>query len=238
MVPPPGIVGAFSSEPPDLRGVPWMCVRRAAQSEAPARLPLAAVILCVAIPSLGAGGSAERLLEEEPPELVARLMEQKLLVLDEASESLVVAYVIFERSLQDVLGLLRQPIRQLEYRPELDSVETIRRFENGRVDEQRIRIMFMTFVYRVRYRDLVDTEGRLEWTLDPDFDNDLGRFEGFWEFYPLEENPDRTLARFGSNVNVGPAVPRFIQKRMSRKTVLRYLENCRRWIDSDGVWRP
>jgi hypothetical protein len=166
-------------------------------------------------------------------------MEQKLLVLEEGeNESLVVAYVIFERSVQDVLGLIRQASRQLEYRPELDSVETIRTFENGRIDEQRIRIMFLTFVYRVRYHDLADSEGRLEWTLDPDFESDLARFEGFWEFYPFEQNADRTLARFGSNVSTGPVVPRFVQKRMSRKTVLRYLENCRRWIDSDGAWRP
>jgi hypothetical protein len=169
------------------------------------------------------------------------LMEHKLLVLEDVDkdrDSFVVAYVIFERSMQGVLALLRQASRQVEYRPELNSVETIRTFEGGRIDEQRIRILFTEFVYRLRYRNLVATESRLEWALDPDFDNDMRRVEGFWEFHPFEQNPDRTLARFGSNVAVGPAVPHFIQKHMTRKTVLRYIDNCRQWIDSDGTWRP
>jgi len=33
-------------------------------------------------------------------------------------------------------------------------------------------------------------------------------------------------------------VPRFVQSGMSRKTVLRYVQNVQRWIDSDGRWRP
>ena len=98
--------------------------------------------------------------------------------------------------------------------------------------------MFTTFVYRVRYRDLWDTDGRFEWTLDPGFDNDIEKFEGFWEFYPFEKDPNRTLARFGSNVDIGPAVPRFIQRGMTRKTVFGYLKNVRLWINSDGEWRP
>jgi hypothetical protein len=220
-----------------------MSAPRAPRAGASPSLSLAALILtlCVAIPALGAGGNAERILEVEPQQLVERLDAQKLLVLEEAGknpDSFVIAYVIFERSVDDVIGLIRQASRQLEYRPELDGVETIRRFEGGRIDEQRIRILFTTFVYRVRYRDLTESEQRIEWELDADYDNDMAVFEGFWEFYPYEVDPNRTLARFGSQVNVGPAVPRFIQKRMSRKTVLRYLENCRLWIDSDGEWRP
>jgi hypothetical protein len=204
-------------------------------------LSLTTAMLCVAFPALSGVLSAEQVLASEPPEIVERLMDQKLLVLEEVGagrESFIVAFVIFERSVEDVLGLLRQANRQIEYRPELDSVETIRKLEDGRIDEQRIRIMFTKFVYRLRYRDLTSSEGRLEWALDPDFDNDMATFEGFWEFHPFEQDPNRTLARFGSNVDVGRAVPRFIQKRMSRKTVLTYLKNCRLWIDSDGEWRP
>lgn len=204
-------------------------------------LTLAVAMLCVAIPAAGAGESAEGVLEREPPELVERLMDQRLLVFEDAGksrDSFVIAFVMFESSVQDVVGLLRQASRQTEYRTELDSVETIRTFENGRIDEQRIRIMFTDLIYRLRYRDVAETEGRLEWALDPDFDNDMSQFEGFWEFHPFAQEPNRTLARFGSNVDVGPAVPRFIQKSMSRKTVVSYLENCRRWIDSGGEWRP
>lgn len=224
--------------------VPWSPHRGASKSLALATIALRGALcgaLFVTLPALGLDRSAESVLAGEPPELVERLMEKRLLVLEEAGkdrESFVIAYVVFERSVRDVVGLLRQADRQVEYRPELDRVETIRTFENGRIDEQQIRIMFTKLVYRVRYRDVADTEGRLEWTLDRDFDNDLGHFEGFWELYAFEGHPNRTLARFGSMVDVGPAVPRFIQKSMSRKTVLRYLGNARSWIDSDGEWRP
>jgi hypothetical protein len=205
------------------------------------KLIFSVALACVTASAAGAIESAEQLLASEPPELAERLLDRKLLVLEDIgadNDSFVVAYVVFERPVGDVVRLLRQAARQTEYRPELAQVETIETFENGRVDEQRMRIMFTNLVYRLRYRDLADTKGRLEWTLDPEFDNDMSTFEGFWEFHPFERNPDRTLARFGSKVDVGPTVPQFIQKTMSRKTVLRYLENARLWIDSDGTWRP
>jgi hypothetical protein len=202
---------------------------------------LSAVLVCGSALAAGAIGTAERVLESEPQAVRERILAQKLLVLEEVGggrDSFVVAYVLFERPVRDVVQLLRQASRQTEYRPELSHVETVRTFEGGRIDEQRMRIVFTNLVYRLRYRDLADTEGRLEWALDQEFDNDMSRFEGFWEFYPFEQNPGRTLARFGSNVDIGPGVPQFIQKTMSRKTVLRYLKNARLWVDSDGEWRP
>ncbi len=184
--------------------------------------------------------SAEQLLASEPPELVERLLRDRLMILEEVDggrDSFVIAYVIFERSMDDVVALLRQAERQMEYRPELRSVETVEVLEDGRVDEQRLRVVFTSLVYRIRYREKL-AEGRLEWSLDPRFDNDVAKLEGFWELRPYASDSGRTLARFGSNVDVGRAVPRFLQRGMSRRTVVRYLENCRQWIDSDGVWRP
>ena len=196
------------------------------------------------LPSLSVAAtrqSAEQVLENEPPEIVNRLEADRMLVLENIGgsdkESFVVAYVIFERPLEEVLTLLRQAERQVEYRPELAGVKTLETLKDGRVDEQRIRFLFTNLVYRVRYHEYPDT-GRLEWKLDPRFENDLARFEGYWEFSTYAAEPNRTLARFGSLVDVGPAVPKFIQRGMSRKTVLRYLRNTRRWIDSNGKWRP
>ncbi len=200
-----------------------------------------AAALLAAPPATAELRDAKQILASEPPELVERLFAEELLVLEDASkgrESFIIAYVIFEKPVAEIVDLLRQASRQTEYRPELDHVETVRVLEDGRIDEQRIRIMFTKLVYRVRYLDKADTEGRLEWKLDPDFDNDLGNFEGFWELFPFAGDTSRTLARFGSNVNVGPMVPRFVQRGMSRKTVMTYLENCRKWINSGGEWRP
>jgi hypothetical protein len=203
-------------------------------------------LAAVAALAVGARGSharhtAESVLEREPPELVARLLKERLVVLEDVhgdgSESFIISYVIFERSRSEVVDLMKQAERQPEYRPELKSVKTVERFEGGRVDEQSMKIMFRKMVYRLRYQRDAET-GRLEWKLDPSFDNDLRRLEGFWELYEFVETRERTLGRFGSRVDVGRSVPRFIQKGMSRKTVLRYVDNCRMWIDSDGKWRP
>lgn len=200
-------------------------------------LLLAAVSLSV----VGARPSAESVLEREPGALLDKLVEEKLAVVQggdgDGPESFVVAYVLFERNLGEVLGLLKQANRQPEYRPELKSVKTVERFPYGRVDEQVLKIVFRKLKYRLRYNE-DPVSGRLEWKLDPTFDNSLKRMEGFWELYSFADTPDRTLGRFGSAVDVGQGVPKFIQRGMGRKTVLRYVRNCRQWIDSDGDWRP
>lgn len=205
------------------------------------RLGAPLLLAAIAPLLLGAQRSAESMLAGEPPELAQRLQDQKVLVLEdvggESAESFIVAYVVFERSRESVLSLLRQTERQAEYRTELDESKTIEHTPQGQIDEQRLRIMFTDFVYRLHYREDPET-GRLEWKLDPDFDNDLARFEGFWDLMAYESEPNRTLARFGSNVDVGSMVPSFLQKGLSRNSVIRYLKNCRLWIDSNGEWRP
>lgn len=190
---------------------------------------------------IGARPSAESVLEREPTALVDELSGEKIAVVQggrgDGPESFVVAYVLFERSHSDVLQLLKQAARQPEYRPELKSVKTVERLPGGRVDEQVLKIVFRKLTYRLRYSEDPET-GRLEWRLDPRFDNDLRRMEGFWELYAFAADPARTLGRFGSSVDVGQGVPKFIQRGMGRKTVLRYVRNCRQWIDSNGKWRP
>jgi hypothetical protein len=183
--------------------------------------------------------TAESILAQEPPELVERLFEEKMLLVEVVQKkgegTLFVAYVLFEQPRTRVVQLLIQPERQPEYRPELRHVEVVERGPDTRVDEHRLKIMFTNVVYRLRVRRDRATE-RFSWHLDPSFDNDLRRMQGFWELHELGE--DRTLGRFGSIVDVGRAVPRVLQDVLSRKTVLRTVENTRKWVDSDGRWRP
>ena len=197
-----------------------------------------AALLLAGAPGLAQARTAEALLDGEPPELVERLHRDGVLVMEDVgggADSFVVAYVIFARPRERVLELLEEAARQPEYRPELRSVRTISSTAEGRVDEQRLVVMFQELVYRLLYTKDPDDQ-RLEWRLDPDFDNDLERMEGFWELYAAADGT--TLGRFGSRVNVGPAVPGFLQRGLSRRTVLRYVENARQWVDSEGRWRP
>lgn len=125
--------------------------------------------------------------------------------------------------------------RQVEFRRD---VEAIRRIESGReesLDEFHMRILFVKIVYRLRRR--VDfAAARIEWNLDPAFENDLRRLEGFWQLYALDAA--RTLGEFGTLVDVGPALPAAFQDLATRSTLPRTLEHCRRWVDSGGSWRP
>jgi hypothetical protein len=170
---------------------------------------------------------------------VERLFEKKMVVVEEVKKegegTLFVAYVVFEKPRSRVVFLILQAERQREYRPELREIEEVERSPDRRVDEHRMKILFTNVVYRLCLRRDGATD-RISWHLDPDFDNDLRSLEGFWEFYELGEG--RTLGRFGSKVDVGPVVPRRLQDALSRKTVLGTVDNTRKWVDSDGRWRP
>lgn len=182
---------------------------------------------------------AERVLAEQPRELVSRLRDEGVVVLEDVANphahEFVIAYVSFQRPRREVVDLMVQSQRQTEYRPELREVKLIEESGHQRVDEYRMKIMFTSLVYRVRYQRDPETD-RIDWSLDPEFDNDLRRLDGFWEFFAWGDG--RTLGRFGSIVDVGPAVPRFIQNGMARRTVVRTVANVRHWIDSGGRWRP
>jgi len=54
---------------------------------------------------------------------------------------------------------------------------------------------------------------------------------------PAEQRPLRESV-LNNPLHVGRAVPRMLQDALSRKTVLRTVENTRKWVDSDGRWRP
>lgn len=196
----------------------------------------AALLLLAAAPE----PSAEAVLAELPPERARRLREERVLVREETSGEpghFVTALALFERRREEVLRLLRAAERQTEYRPSLESVETVEELPDGRVVEQRMRLFFGEIVYRLRYR--VEPErGRIEWRLAPGFDHDLRRLEGFWELHAFEEHPGRTLGRFGSSVDATAALPGFVQERLTRRSVRRYVGNLRRWVDSGGSWRP
>ncbi len=197
-------------------------------------LPLAAgLCLAAAVPT------GESVLSREPPELVKRLHDQGLVVLEDVANpdraSFVLAYVILAQPRERAIALVTDPQRQTEWRPDLSRVEIVETTAHGRLDEIHMRVMFRDLVYRVRYDRDPETD-RIEWGLDPSFENDLDHLEGFWEFYQLRDGG--TLGRFGTRVDAGAAVPGFMQRDLTRRSVVRTMENCRKWVDSNGAWRP
>ena len=185
--------------------------------------------------------AVQRALAGEPPELAQQILNERV-VLRAGSEpgrrgdpTEVQALVLFTKPRSRVIQLLLQTARQAEYRPDLEKVETVERFSNGEVDMQEMRIMLIPISYWIRYEWDVSA-GRISWGLDPRFPNDLRVTEGYWELQELDAI--HTLGRFGTRVDVGPALPAFLQEIATRKNLPQTLDRCRRWIGSDGRYRP
>src|SRR5262245_39258721 len=131
----------------------------------PLRFALAALLALVA--SAGAGfaqsaaqaavphdrpDSAQALLAGEPEDVVEELMEERLVLLGTSSSDagLVEALVLFSQPMDMVWELLIQRERQREYRPELTSVEVVERSPDAVLEEQHLRIAFLSVSYRLR----------------------------------------------------------------------------------------
>jgi hypothetical protein len=181
--------------------------------------------------------SAQALLDGQPEDLRTELMEERLVLLpsDGLPEGQVEALVLFSQPPERVWALLLQRERQKEFRPELTTLSVIERSESGLVEEQHLKIAFLSVGYRLLDHFYPATH-TFTWELDPTFESTLQHVSGYWELHPLAG--DRTLARFGTRVSVSPAVPGFLQNGITRKNVPQTLENTRQWVDSDGRWRP
>jgi len=184
---------------------------------------------------------ASTILANQPAATVDRLMEKNVIVMQEVREDgslsggILTAYVIFADPIDRVYDLLSQSERQVEFRPELTNIEMVAMSEHGPVDEQRLKILFQRFVYYIRYR-LDRSQYRIEWHLDHGYENDLDQVDGFWQLYEMEDG--RTLGRSGTSVDVGPAVPAFLQDWLTRKNLPQIMQRVRLWVDSGGTYRP
>jgi hypothetical protein len=176
-----------------------------------------------------------------PPEVVQHLLQEKVILLSEADPrppgepAQVQALILFAKPERRVFQLLLQTARQTEYRPDLKRAEAVERFPDGEVDVQEMRIMLMRISYWLRYHWDPAT-GRISWELDPRFPNDLRVEDGSWQLEAVDA--DHTIGRLATRVDVGPELPSFLQELATRKNLPQTLEQCRRWIDSDGRYRP
>lgn len=99
--------------------------------------------------------------------------------------------------------------------------------------EYRVKVLligtsFRLFHYFDRARFI------MTWKLDPDYDNGLREFRGFWYLYPFEGN--RTLARYGNYVSLA-GIPDFIVKFFMKGGITRSLESVRLYVESSGTYR-
>jgi hypothetical protein len=175
-------------------------------------------------------GSA--LLLAQPEEVGEELRRDRIALLDDGGDGSTDVLVIFRSSLGRVMHLLSQTGRQNEYRTDLESsTATLASFEDGALERQHMRYLFVDIIVHLRYRIDADRH-RIEWTLDPSYENDLNHVEGSWELQAL--SADSTLGWFRTRVDLGVPIPRFLQARTIRTDV----DAVRQWVDSGGTWRP
>ena len=191
------------------------------------------VATVAAAPQVSSAETAASILEAQPPKVVERLFERGVVLVD-SPDDFVRALVVFKQPLPEVWALITQTGRQGEYRPELKDNDEVEAYSDGNLVQQRMKVMFVNIRYRLRYRH-DEVAGRQAWELDPEFDNSLKRVEGFLELFELDET--QTLGRFGTAVNVGAALPGFLQDWTTRKNVPETVERLRKWVDSGGAWR-
>lgn len=142
------------------------------------------------------------------------------------------ALVVFEHPADRVMALLTATDRQAEYRKDVSSIETVDRGDAYAVDEHRLRIMFVRIHYRL-HTDWDLEAGQVTWRLDPSFENDLRSVEGSWRVENLDDG--RSAGLFRTKVDVGPALPTFLQSGMTERNVKQTIPRIRRWVNENAA---
>ncbi|HXK24103.1 MAG TPA: hypothetical protein VMS55_15655 [Myxococcota bacterium] len=173
-------------------------------------------------------------LDAPNPALLARL-EQEHVVCNESDGRTARALVLFQQPLDEVWTLLTSTTRQKEYRPELTGLTVVDSGDHSNVADYSLRFMLTSLHYRLQ-QGWDSQSRRVWWSLDPSFDNDMRVLDGLWELRPLDES--HTLARFSTRIDIGPALPAFLQDYATRKKLPESMDHVRRWVDSGGAWRP
>jgi hypothetical protein len=98
--------------------------------------------------------SAQALLDSQPEQVVHELLEERLVLMknEGGDAGLVEALVLFSVPPDQVWKLLVQRERQSEYRPELTEIKVIESEEGRLLEEQHLRIAFISLSYRLENR--------------------------------------------------------------------------------------
>ena len=75
----------------------------------------------------------------------------------------------------------------------------------------------------------------MEWALDTSQKNDIKGQEGYWQLFEL--NANTTIAEYGTRVDTGIAVPRWVQNLFARADIPKALTAFRQYMDSNGTYR-
>lgn len=179
-------------------------------------------------------------LRKLPPEERKELDQkgQVLLEDDQSTDSGFGGYIravaIFHQSKKRVFELMAAPDMQSLFMPHVVSSVPLQRPTNGQLTEFTLKIMLSHFKFHTMHWFYPEVS-RLEWWLDTSQKNDISGQEGYWQLFEL--TPDTTVGEYGTKIDTGIHVPRWLQNIFARGDIPDALTAFRKYMDSNGAWR-
>jgi hypothetical protein len=144
------------------------------------------------------------------------------------------AVAIFKQPKKRVFELMHEPTKQALYLPHLVSATTQTLAPNGELVEFAIKVMMSTYHYHTQHW-FYPEQSRVEWTLDSASKNDIKVQDGYWQLFELSDGA--TIGEYGTRIETGLAVPKFVQDIFARDDIPKAMLAMRKYIDSNGTFR-
>ncbi|MSP63086.1 MAG: hypothetical protein EXR72_22660 [Myxococcales bacterium] len=146
-----------------------------------------------------------------------------------------VGAIVIDRSVAEVWTTLARFEDKADYIPRLEKAEVLEK----KPSLVRVRMTIDASVTTAVYTALFELDEKLHaihWKLDMTaIDNTIADVDGGYNVFALD--PARTLVVYRTFVDTGRAVPAFIQKYMSRRSIPDLLRAVKRRVESGGLWR-
>lgn len=173
------------------------------------------------------------------PDQVKKVKAGQIVIMDQDTSGagdqkrFIQAAMIFNQPLEAAYKIFKQTEKQDRYLPDLESCKLVSRDAKGDRVDFHIKIMGVSIDYRIHHV-YDDPNYTLTWGLDPSYDNDMKRVDGFWRLYQYDDK--HTFARYGTNVEVLSIIPTFIMDKLTKNNLPVNLEAVKKYIDSGGTF--
>lgn len=179
-------------------------------------------------------------LRELKPELKAQIDKegQSLLGEEKGADGSYGGYIravaIFHQSKKRVFELMTDTATQALYLPHIVNAIVAAKPTNGELTQFALKFLWSDVKFRVQHWFYPEMS-RSEWNLDTSVPHDIKAQEGYWQLYELDANT--TVGEYGTKVETGMAVPKFIQDMFARGDIPKALTAFRKYMDSNGKYR-
>ncbi len=200
--------------------------------------PLASAVAATAAPGTTTPGASY--LASLTPDVQKKLQaENQALMGEEKADKgsyggYIRAVAIFKQSKKRVFELMTDTAAQALYLPHIDSATVEARPPNGELTQFILKFIWKSVKFHVQHW-FYPEQSRSEWALDPSAANDIKGQEGYWQLFEL--GPDLTIGEYGTRIETGIAVPKFIQDIFARADIPKALTAFRKYMDSNGTYR-